>query len=151
MRGVFTCGVLDFFMDNRIRFPFTVGAGIFSPRAASWTSSFCSRISRSVSSHMIIRRMRPIRTVLRWSRRTVSPVKRSISKRKYPHLQEALRNRNAVYNKTIELVESLEASGEAIVIRPEKPIEVGRMEKDTAKLTALYEEGYHQAARKLSI
>lgn len=25
MRGVFTCGVLDFFMDNRIRFPFTVG------------------------------------------------------------------------------------------------------------------------------
>jgi predicted patatin/cPLA2 family phospholipase len=46
----------------------------------------------------------------------------------------------------MELVESLEASGEAIVIRPEKPIEVGRMEKDTAKLTALYEEGYHQAA-----
>lgn len=71
--------------------------------------------------------------------------------RKYPHLQEALRNRNAVYNKTMELVESLEASGEAIVIRSEKPIEVGRMEKDTAKLTALYEEGYHQAARKLSI
>ena len=51
----------------------------------------------------------------------------------------------------MELVESLEASGEAIVIRPEKPIEVGRMEKDTAKLTPLYEEGYHQAARKLSI
>lgn len=46
----------------------------------------------------------------------------------------------------MELVESLEASGEAVVIRPEKPIEVGRMEKDTAKLTALYEEGYHQAA-----
>ena len=71
--------------------------------------------------------------------------------RKYPHLQEALRNRNAVYNRTMELVESLEASGEAVVIRPEKPIEVGRMEKDTAKLTALYEEGYHQTARKLSI
>lgn len=95
---------------------------------------------------MIIRPMQPIRTVMRWSRRTVSPVKRNISKRKYPHLQEALRNRNAVYNRTMELVESLEASGEAVVIRPEKPIEVGRMEKDTAKLTALYEEGYHQAA-----
>ena len=26
MRGVFTCGVLDFFMDNGIRFPFTVGS-----------------------------------------------------------------------------------------------------------------------------
>ena len=100
---------------------------------------------------MIIRPMQPIRTVMRWSRRTVSPVKRNISKRKYPHLQEAMRNRNAVYNRTMELFESLEASGEAIVIRPENPIEVGRMEKDTAKLTALYEEGYHQAARKLSI
>ena len=44
------------------------------------------------------------------------------------------------------LIESLEASGEAVVIRPENPIEIGRMEKDTAKLTALYEEGYHQAA-----
>ena len=67
--------------------------------------------------------------------------------RKYPHLQEALHNRNAVYNRTMELVERLEASGEAIVIRPEKPIEVGRMEKDTAKLTALYDEGYSIAAR----
>lgn len=67
--------------------------------------------------------------------------------RKYPHLQEALRNRNAVYNRTMELVERLETSGEAIVIRPEKPIEVGRMEKDTVKLTALYDEGYSIAAR----
>ena len=25
LRGVFTCGVLDCFMDHRIRFPFTVG------------------------------------------------------------------------------------------------------------------------------
>lgn len=67
--------------------------------------------------------------------------------RKYPHLQEALRNRNAVYNRTMELIERLEASGEAVVIRPENPIEVSRMEKDTAKLTALYDEGYSIAAR----
>lgn len=67
--------------------------------------------------------------------------------RKYPHLQEALRNRNAVYNRTMELIERLEASGEAVVILPENPIEVGRMEKDTAKLTALYDEGYSIAAR----
>ncbi|MBQ5923085.1 MAG: patatin family protein, partial [Alistipes sp.] len=25
MRGVFTCGVLDYFMDNDIRFAYTVG------------------------------------------------------------------------------------------------------------------------------
>lgn len=51
----------------------------------------------------------------------------------------------------MELVEHMEASGEAVVIRPERPIEVGRMEKDTAKLTALYDEGYSLAAKMSGI
>lgn len=62
--------------------------------------------------------------------------------RKYPNLQKAISQRNAVYNRTMEQVERLEDEGRIIVIRPRKPIEVGRMEKDTAKLTALYDEGY---------
>ena len=62
--------------------------------------------------------------------------------RKYPALQKALSERNAVYNRTMDLIESLEEQGRITVIRPVKPVEVGRMEKDTAKLTALYEEGY---------
>ena len=62
--------------------------------------------------------------------------------RKYPALQKALSERNAVYNRTMDLIESLEEQGRITVIRPLKPVEVGRMEKDTAKLTALYEEGY---------
>lgn len=67
--------------------------------------------------------------------------------RKYPLLQKALLKRNAVYNQTMELVERLEAEGKAIVIRPVNPVTVGRMEKDTAKLTALYQEGYDVAMR----
>lgn len=66
---------------------------------------------------------------------------------KYPLLQKALLKRNAVYNQTMELVERLEAEGKAIVIRPVNPVTVGRMEKDTAKLTALYQEGYDVAMR----
>ena len=65
--------------------------------------------------------------------------------RKYPALQKALTERNAVYNKTMDLIESLEDQGRITVIRPLRPVEVGRMEKDTAKLTALYEEGYEVA------
>ena len=42
----------------------------------------------------------------------------------------------------------LEADGKVLVIRPEKPLEVGRMETNVKKLTALYEEGY-QCAKKL--
>ena len=39
-------------------------------------------------------------------------------------------------------IEQLEKEGKIVVIRPQKPIEVSRMEKDTQKLSALYQEGY---------
>ena len=62
--------------------------------------------------------------------------------RKYPNLQKALSQRNLVYNQTMNLIERLEDEGRITVIRPIRPVEVGRMEKDTAKLTMLYQEGY---------
>ena len=67
--------------------------------------------------------------------------------RKYPMLQKALSQRNAVYNRTMDLIEKLEDEGRIIVIRPVKPVQVGRMEKDTAKLAALYDEGYEVASK----
>ena len=42
----------------------------------------------------------------------------------------------------IEAIERLEDEGRILVIRPIRPVEVSRMEKNTAKLTALYQEGY---------
>ena len=62
--------------------------------------------------------------------------------RKYPALQNALMERNIVYNRAMDLIESLEDQGKITVIRPIRPVEIGRMEKDTAKLSALYQEGY---------
>lgn len=61
---------------------------------------------------------------------------------KYPAVKEAIRRRNALYNEQVSLVEELEAKGELTVLRPERPIEVDRMEKNINKLTALYDEGY---------
>lgn len=88
LRGVFTCGVLDCFMDHHIRFPFTAGvsAGAFY--------------------------------------------------RKYPQLQKALSERNSVYNRTMDMIEGLE--------------DQDRMEKDTARLRALYQEGYDIAKELIS-
>ena len=65
-----------------------------------------------------------------------------IAYRKYPHLQRALQERNAVYNRTMDLIERLEDEGRITVIHPVKPVNVSRMEKDTSKLAALYQEGY---------
>ena len=70
--------------------------------------------------------------------------------KKYPELQKALSLRKSVYNKTMDLIERLEQEGRISVIRPMKPIEVGRMEKDTAKLSALYQEGYALALEFIS-
>lgn len=67
--------------------------------------------------------------------------------RKYPALRACLRNRNIEYNKQIALIEELEGRGEITVIRPERPIEVGRMERDTKRLLSLYDEGYDLASR----
>ena len=68
-----------------------------------------------------------------------------ITYRKYPALRRALQERNATYNKTMDLIERLEEEGKILVIRPVRPVEVSRMEKDVSKLTALYQEGYEVA------
>lgn len=67
--------------------------------------------------------------------------------RKYPKLREAISQRNALYNQQIELVERLESEGRLTVLRPQKPITVERMERNTQKLIDLYEEGYECAAK----
>ena len=67
--------------------------------------------------------------------------------RKYPALREAIRTRNMRYNSDMELIERLETEGRIIVIRPERPIVVGRMERDSNKLLALYNEGYEVASK----
>ena len=62
--------------------------------------------------------------------------------KKYPRLRVALSRRIEAYRQQLELVERLEDEGKIICIRPERPMEVTRMEKDTAKLERLYEEGF---------
>ena len=65
--------------------------------------------------------------------------------RKYPLLRQAINNRCKLYNEQLDLVERLEDEGRITVIRPQRPIEVDRIEKNIDKLTALYEEGYQLA------
>lgn len=62
--------------------------------------------------------------------------------KKYPRLRVALSRRVAAYNEQLELVERLERLGKVVCIRPQRPMEVGRMEKDIGKLERLYQEGF---------
>ncbi len=67
--------------------------------------------------------------------------------KEYPRLRVALSRRTAEYNKQLELIEHMEDWGEIIVIRPERPLEVGRICQDVKKLERLYEEGFQLGER----
>lgn len=67
--------------------------------------------------------------------------------KEYPRLRVALSRRTEEYNQQLDLIERMEDWGEIIVIRPEKPLEVGRITQDVVKLEHLYEEGYQLGER----
>ena len=60
----------------------------------------------------------------------------------YPRLRVALSHRVEAYNEQLDLLERMERWGDVVVIRPERPMEVGRVTRDTDKLERLYEEGF---------
>lgn len=60
----------------------------------------------------------------------------------YPRLRVALSRRHVIYNEQFQLIDDLEAAGQIECIRPQRPLEVGRIEKDIDKLERLYEEGF---------
>lgn len=65
--------------------------------------------------------------------------------RKFPALCRALEHRHEAYNATLDEIAQLEQEGRVFVIRPQKPVEIGRMERSVPKIAALYEEGYREA------
>lgn len=68
--------------------------------------------------------------------------------RKYPHLARVMRDRHLVYNGLVGMVERLEETGDAVVLRPSAEVNVPRLEKDIDRLEALYRAGYHDATEK---
>lgn len=60
----------------------------------------------------------------------------------YPAIVEGMCSIPERYNERVRAVLAMEKEGKAFVIRPSRPTEVSRVEKDSKKLEALYEEGY---------
>ncbi|MFC5468297.1 patatin family protein [Cohnella suwonensis] len=65
--------------------------------------------------------------------------------RKFPEFLKILLTRHDIYNGTVDYVLERERNGSCFVIRPLEPLAVGRMERDPAKLDALYKQGYEDA------
>lgn len=70
--------------------------------------------------------------------------------RAYPKLVEAMANRHIVYNNTLAEIDRDEQAGRLFVLRPEKPLPVGRVEKDPKKLQQAYDTGRATAEQNLT-
>ena len=60
---------------------------------------------------------------------------------RYPAFVEAVADRHERYNEALEHVAMLEQTGQAFVIRPPIPLEIGSMERDPAQLRRVYDTG----------
>lgn len=65
---------------------------------------------------------------------------------KYPKVYELMKERHINYNGQLDFIRRQQENGQAFVIRPQKPSDVGRVEKDVKKLKNLYRQGYNEAA-----
>ncbi|ABR74730.1 patatin family protein [Actinobacillus succinogenes] len=61
--------------------------------------------------------------------------------RQYPQLVKCWANRYAEYNQTVERIIKLHKEGKIFVIRPSETLAIHRLEKDPAKLQAMYDLG----------
>ncbi len=68
---------------------------------------------------------------------------------KYPKFADVLRNRHIAYNRTIKKILKLEDAGKVFVIRPDEPLNIGRMEKDAKNVKRVYETGYADAIKQM--
>lgn len=53
------------------------------------------------------------------------------------------------YNALMDQIDALEAAGQLFVLRPSQPIEIGRFEKNTERLLALYNQGRREMRDQL--
>jgi predicted patatin/cPLA2 family phospholipase len=58
-------------------------------------------------------------------------------------------NRHIEYNETLAYIAEREKSGDALVIRPEAPLGIGRVEHNPDKMQAVYDEGRRVAEKYL--
>ena len=68
---------------------------------------------------------------------------------KYKAFLHAMETRHIRYNETLDFLEEQEKEGKLLIIRPQVKVDVGRIEKDKAKLTVLYKQGFHDGGQMI--
>ncbi|MCD7735644.1 MAG: patatin family protein [Lachnospiraceae bacterium] len=87
---------------------------------------------------------------LSYRKTPMSPVPIRLCYRRYPNLQRQLLQRHTVYNSSVEALKACEAAGQAFVIRPSSPIEIGRIESDPSRLQEVYELALNDGEKRMT-
>lgn len=69
--------------------------------------------------------------------------------KQYPMVAKTMENRHIEYNETLEYIERKEKAGEVLVIRPEAPLKIGRIEHNPDVLQSVYDHGRAVAEKQL--
>ena len=69
--------------------------------------------------------------------------------RDYPNLISSMANRHIMYNETLNFIREQEKQGKAFVIAPPEKLIVDKIEKDRAKLEAVYNIGREEALKRI--
>ena len=77
------------------------------------------------------------------------PLLSKLCYRKYPQFTQALLERHTSYNQTVDRIVKLEKEGRIFVIRPDEPLNIGRMEKDPENVQRVYDIGRADGQRYL--
>lgn len=68
--------------------------------------------------------------------------------RRYPGLVRAIQTRAVRYNQTLEWMAQKEREGSLLILAPDQPLALGRVEKNKHKLLEGYRAGVSVAARE---
>lgn len=163
MKGVYTAGVLDFFLERGLYFANCYGVSAGAIHLCSYISKQHKRAYRASMNYLdgAMADSIPIRrSIADGNQKNVVILTKEIGfvrkpsshiglmklrYKKYPKVYELMANRHNMYNDTLAFIEEEEKAGRAFVIRPQVAGNVGRIEKDRAKLEALYQTGYEDA------
>lgn len=66
-----------------------------------------------------------------------------------PHVASCMARRHVMYNAQLDYVALQETLGHTFVVRPDRPLDIGRTELDETKLRAIYEAGRQKALQLL--
>jgi len=69
--------------------------------------------------------------------------------RKYPKVAELMRTRHDRYNDQVDYVEQQAKTGDTLVLYPEHPLNIGRIEQNEEKMIAIYNHGRDVALKHL--